>query len=205
MDCENLLREAHHRGANDLQLVVSLLSLMARQAGDREQSALLLEAASRVRLLARSRAAMTNGTVRDLYAALGDVCEALQTMASPRGIDVTLLLNAQPDGFNADAVTAIGMAVNELATNAIKHAFSSTGAGTVTVSLADGPDGAVVICVDDDGSPLAHGSDPPPRGGGLGLNLARALLTPYGRLTVPAGASKRFEIVLDAPSPPRLN
>lgn len=205
MDCENLLREAHHRGANDLQLVVSLLGLMARRVGEREQSALLLEAASRVRLLARSRAAMTNGAARDLCAALGDLCEALQTMASPRGIEVALLLEARPDDFNADAVKAISMAVNELATNAIKHAFSSTGAGRVTVSLVNGPDGVVVICVDDNGSPLVHGSDPPPGGGGLGLNLARALLTPYGRLTVPAGASKRFEIVLDAPSALCLN
>lgn len=127
MSREHLLKEAHHRGSNDLQMVVSLLTLMAR-------------------------AAMTNAKGRDLYSALRDVCTALQTLAEPRGIVVALHLEVEPDGLDESAITAISMAVNELATNAIKHAFADRQRGTVLVSVQDAADGTVSIFVTDDGA-----------------------------------------------------
>lgn len=205
-NCEDLLKEAHHRGSNDLQMVVALLNLMARRAPDRGQADLLLEAANRVRMLANARAAMIDGKGCDLCSALRDVCAALTVLAEPRGIAVTLLLEAQPDGFDEGAVTAISMAVNELATNAVKHAFADGGRGTVSVSLEDAADGAVSICVDDDGLPLPMDSERlPGRADGLGLSLTRRLLEDHGRLVMPKGEAKRFEIVLDKRAAPLVH
>lgn len=200
---DHLLAEAYHRGSNDLQMVVALLNLMAREAP--EQAGPLRDAADRVLLLAKARSAMINGKGRDLCSALRDVCAALQTLAEPRGIVVALHLEAEPDGFDDGAIIAISMAVNELATNAIKHAFADRQRGTVLVSLQDAMDGTVSIFVNDDGTPFPVDlTAPTVQAGGLGLGLVRCLLEDHGRLVVPDGPAKQFEIVLDQRATPRL-
>jgi two-component sensor histidine kinase len=99
----------------------------------------------------------------------------------------------------------LALVVNELATNAIKHAFESSG-GHVTIKAWQDT-GTVLIVVDDDGLDL------PPRARlkgaglglrlesahGLGLGLADQLTNSIGgRLVVPPPPSKAFEIRVPA-------
>lgn len=199
MDHKAMIREAHHRCSNDLQMVVAMLHLMARQARDDEQaSLLLLEASNRVRLLAKARAGLVTDRRRSLASSLRDVCEALQVMAEPRGIVVALSLELEPDHLEARTITAVSMAVNELATNAIKHAFSDGKKGTVHVVLLNGPDGVLSITVEDDGHPLDRSPAEQRNGsGGMGLALTRRLLEDHAKLVTPDGDAKKFEIVFD--------
>lgn len=79
--------------------------------------------------------------------------------------------------MDARLLFPLGMAVNELVTNAIKHAFPDGRAGTVRVTLRRDPPGGVLAEVRDDGVGLP--SDDSLRTG-LGLSLVPALTSQVG-------------------------
>lgn len=201
------VREAYHRCSNDLQMVVSLLQLSARRSDDLRTREALTDVANRVGVLIHARAALVQDGGQDLAALLRKVCEGLQAMGEPHGIRVCFRAAGEVGMLADPAVTAAGMAVNELVTNAIKHAFHGRSSGQVTVTLRSVPDGWVIITVDDDGSPL----DPTKGAAGcsghkpLGLDLSRRLLAAQGgSLVIPTGGSKCFEIRLPVqPAPGR--
>jgi two-component sensor histidine kinase len=60
-----LLRETNHRCSNDLQLVVSLLSLQSRRANSDETRQALADAMERVAVLAASATRPTESAIRD--------------------------------------------------------------------------------------------------------------------------------------------
>ena len=196
---ELLLRELNHRCANDLQLVVSMLGLQARSAASEEARRALTEATDRVGVLARSRSALQRQETQDLDTALRQVCEALQSQAELMGVLIRLRTRAIAAPLSESQITVLALAVNELMTNALKHAFAQGAAGTITVSVADGG-GQVTITVDDDGLPFPPATDTGlRRPGGLGLGLVSRLLASIGALVIPPGAgSKLFEIRLPA-------
>ena len=196
---ELLLRELSHRCANDLQLVVSMLNLQARSAPNEEARRALTEATDRVAILARSRSALQRQETQDLDTALRQVCEALQSQAELMGVLIRLRTRAIAAPLSESQITVLALAVNELMTNALKHAFAQGATGTITVSVADGG-GQVTITVDDDGLPFPPASDTGlRRPGGLGLGLVGRLLASVGAMIIPPRAgSKLFEIRLPA-------
>lgn len=197
LSSELLLRETNHRCSNDLQLVASLLGLQSRRAASEEARIALSDAAERIAVLARARAAITQQRTPDLEAALRQVCEALQLHAEPRAILISLRVDQAPGGISAEGVTALALVVNELITNAIKHAFQEGASGRITVTIGRSAGGDVTVIVDDDGLPYPN--SPALNGGGLGLGLARRLMGSInGLLIVPAGAAKTFELRMPA-------
>ena len=194
-----LLRETRHRSSNDLQLVVSLLSLQSRRAISPETRAALADATARVAVLARARAALNGHAQHDLQTALREVCEGLGSQAEPRGILLSLHCEHTITGLSADAVVTLALVVNELATNAIKHAFTDGRDGTVRVAVHQTAAGDLVVTVEDDGVAMPVSSGVARDGGehGLGLALARRLIASIdGLLIAPSGPAKRFEIRL---------
>ncbi|GAN15294.1 sensor histidine kinase [Sphingomonas paucimobilis] len=188
-----LLRETHHRCSNDLQLIVSLLSLQSRRVHSEEARAALSDAAQRVAVLASARAAMLNGGLPSLEAALGQLCEALHSHAEARSILVTFRVEQPVGRLPAERLNPLTLVVNELMTNAMKHAFEEGTSGHITVTVGRSAQGDVMVTVDDDGLPFPKSSAPD--GSGMGLGLAKRLMASIdGLLIAPTGPSKLFEL-----------
>jgi two-component sensor histidine kinase len=190
-----LLRETNHRCTNDLQLVVSLLTLQSRRASSPEVRQALTDAMERVSILSRARSAMYRERPQSLEAALRQVCEALNAQAEPRSILISLESGQQVHDLSEKQITTVALVVNELATNAIKHAFEEGKSGHIRVSISWNGGRDVTIIVDDDGLPFPEtvgGKD-----GGVGLGLVKRLLASIdGLLIMPGGGSKCFEITV---------
>lgn len=187
-----LLRETEHRCSNDLQLVVSLLALQSRQARGDEARQALGDAMERVAILARSRAALNRQRQQTVEEALSKVCDALRAQAELRSIHISLRVDGPIGGLSATRVTTLALVVNELATNAIKHAFEQGKSGRITIEAArTGRD--VTVTVDDDGLPYP---DPTAaKRDGLGLGLARRLMASIdGLLIAPTPPGKMFTL-----------
>lgn len=188
-----LLRETNHRCSNDLQLVVSLLSLQSRRATSPEAREALADATSRVAVLARARAELSQRRQPSLQSALRQVCEALHSQAEPRSILISMEAEHEVQGLSSDQIATLALVVNELATNAIKHAFEEGKAGHIRISVRQNGGREAVIIVDDDGLPF-----PEPTGskdGGMGLGLVKRLVASVdGLLIQPASGAKCFEI-----------
>ena len=192
-DGDLLLRETNHRCGNDLQLVVSLLALQSRRVESEEARAALTDAAERVAVLARARAAVTQQRTPDLETALRQVCEALQPHAEARSILISFSADQCPSGLSAEPITTLALVVNELMTNAIKHAFEEGASGRITVMLGRSAAGDVAVTIDDDGLPVPDPSAP--NGGGLGL-AKRLMASINGLLIAPTGPAKVFELMV---------
>jgi len=193
-----LLRETYHRCSNDLQLVVGLLALQSRRAESAETRQALTDAMERVSVLARSRTALHQQVHHGLGAALREVTEALHSQAEPRSILVSLEVTEDCFTLSPPQVTTLALVVNELATNAIKHAFEAGVAGRISIIVRERDARTVVVLVDDDGLPFPE----PGTAKGLGLGLVRRLVASVGGILIaPRPGSKTFEIRMPIAAP----
>lgn len=193
------LRETHHRCSNDLQLVVGLLSLQSRRATNPETRNALADAVARVAVLARARAELNERRQPCLEGALRQVCEALHSQAEPRSILVSMRAEHDVDGLAPDQVATLALVVNELATNAIKHAFQEGKAGHVSIAVRRNGAREAIIIVDDDGLPFPEADSA--KRGGMGLGLVKRLVASAdGILVQPGTGSKCFEIRVPVPA-----
>jgi two-component sensor histidine kinase len=194
MDYNLLLREVNHRCANDLQQVISLLRLASRRTESPETRESLIDAANRVHTLARARAALLSRDGRSLTAVMLDVVAALQIVAEPRSIAISLEAADAPERVSSGLSVALAMAVNELVTNSIKHAYPDGSGGRVRIAIARLPPVGLTLTVEDDGCPFDR-REACAKPNALGLDLIRRLIGARGgSLELPEDGSKRFQI-----------
>jgi len=193
---EVLRRESDHRLLNNLQMVVSLLSLQGRTEAEAAAASHLAVAANRVATIARIH--------RQLHS-----MDGLQTVALKKYLDelcrdysqmrISMDRQAQPIlvyGAEMSVPTEVGfplgLIVNELVTNAIKH-----GKGAISVTLEPQP-GRAALSVCNHGSVLPDDFDPA-ASKGLGMSLVWSLVGQIGgELQVDRGEdndSTRFTVL----------
>lgn len=176
---ELLLDGERHRGGSDLHLVGRLLTQQARCAGDQRLHAAMEGAAARVRALARARGTSAGGFPDLLHACIA----ALHAQVDEHRITMQLVLEGTPPHLDERRTTIALMAVDELVTNALTHAFHDGTSGNIIVHLHATYD-VIRISVLDDGLALPPGPLPIRTGSGLDLT-ARLLAGAGGRLTLP--------------------
>lgn len=150
---EVLLKEIHHRVKNNLQIVSSMLNLQMGQITDPLALRLFKESQTRVRSIALFHEKLYQS--KDL--ARVEIAEYLRSLATgllyTYGVSpshVALAFDAEGVPLGVDAAITCGLVVNELVSNAIKHAFPAGRDGTVRVGLKRHGD-SVVLEVEDDG------------------------------------------------------
>jgi PAS domain S-box-containing protein len=158
---EVLLREIHHRVKNNLQIVSSMLNLQIDQLADPSAIALFKESQTRVRSIALFHEKLYQS--KDL--ARVDIAEYLAGLATDLfaayGVnpeEIALHLDAENVPLGVDAAISCGLIVNELVSNAIKHAFPHGRHGDLRVALHQGGD-QVVLEVSDNGAGIPEGMD----------------------------------------------
>jgi len=137
-DKEALLREIHHRVKNNLQVVVSLLSLQAEQMTDPDAVEMFRDTEIRVRAIASIHESLyTSEDLAEIefgaYArALISDLFALYAVPKDR---IRWELDAEDMALSMAQAIPLGLILNELVVNCLKHAFGGGRSGTVRVSL----------------------------------------------------------------------
>jgi two-component sensor histidine kinase len=172
------LKEMDHRTKNNFQIVTSLLTLQGNRSGNAEVKAALGEAAERLQAVSAvydALAPSSHGlaTVR-LQDQLQEICHQIRRGILPEGIGLEAEL--EPMLVPHDSAVALGIVVNELVTNACKHAFPG-GSGTIRVRAVQEGEGAARIEIADDGCGFTPSST---RKGGLGTRLVAAFVQRAG-------------------------
>ncbi len=197
---ELLLAEMSHRTSNDLALLVTMLQMQA--AADPEAAEALGVAADRVSVFGQIHRRLSRdaepgarvdsrlfleGLVADLRAGLDGVRPVLLTVTA----EAHVLLPARAGD--------IGLVVNELVTNALKHAFPNGREGVVRVTFRREED-AFVLVVSDNG--VGSAPEGAARGGGIGRQILQALAVQLGgRLDVVSGEVGGTQCRLGFPVP----
>ena len=199
---EVLLKEIHHRVKNNMQVISSLVSLQADQLPDQAMRAVLQDVTHRVRSMAlvHEKLYQSADLARVEFAEytrslLSYLWRAHGTGAS--GVRLRLDLEQVP--LSVNVAVPCGLILNELATNALKHAFPGTDAERgqgceVRVSLSAVADGQVCLRVCDNGAGLPAGLDWQ-RADSLGLRLVQILAKQLGAVVdVSSGVGTEFAV-----------
>jgi PAS domain S-box-containing protein len=193
---EVLLQEVHHRVKNNLQVISSLISMQVRKLDQRADREALEECQTRIQAIAliheqlyQSRdyakvpfSEYTRTLVRNVFHTMG---------SSPGAIELDLAIDDV--SVPVDKAIPCGLLLNELITNALKHAFKDGRHGELRVELAKvGP--RLRLVVQDNGVGLPVGLDI--RGtDSFGLQLVMTLVDQLdATLAVRGTGGARFEL-----------
>jgi two-component sensor histidine kinase len=174
-----LLQELHHRVANSLQIIASVLLQSARKVQSEETRIHLHDAHHRVMSVAalqQQLAASKLGDValRPYFTAL---CESIGASMIRDHEQLTLSVTADDGITTADISVSLGLIVTELVINALKHAFPDNRKGRILVDYhARGPNWTLSVSDDGVGMPANPGSAKP----GLGTSIVQALTMQLG-------------------------
>jgi PAS domain S-box-containing protein len=156
-----LLGEVHHRVKNNLQIVHSLLDLQSSRITDRTALAMLRDSQNRIRsmgLIHQTLYQSKDFAKVDFSRFLDSL---VPTLVGSYGVNpdrIALSVKAEQVLFPINAAIPCGLIVNELISNALKHAFPGGRGGEIRVGLFSEPDGAtVVLSVADDGVGIPDG------------------------------------------------
>ena len=180
-----LLAEWSHRVSNDLYLQVSMLR--AQAGADPGAAGPLRAAAGRVQVLGRVHGRLSRGAAAgapvDSHGFLEGLVADLRA-AVQGGQPVALALTAESHPLALTAACDLGLVLNELVTNALKHAFPGGRVGSVRMAFRrQGEVFELVVADDGVGTAVPAG-----RGSGLGTQLMRGLATQLGgRVDVASG------------------
>jgi PAS domain S-box-containing protein len=179
-DRDALLKEVHHRVKNNLQVITSLLEMQARQTADQQALSSLSEARNRISAIGAIHELLyQSGSFSDVDLAIY-ARRLLRHLASLYDSNSRIHAAVDGDGITIDLARAIpfGLLLNEIVSNAYKHAFRSLTRGELRVSLKK-EDGHMRLRVADTGVGLPPGfNDRAPAT--LGLQLVRMLVKQLG-------------------------
>ena len=173
---EVLLTEVNHRVANSLQLVAVLVRMQMRAVTDPAAQNALRETQSRINAISLIHKSLyTSGDVTNvaLNDYLGAMLSNLETAMKKDGHTAILKCYLEPISLRTDASVNLGVAVQELVTNAFKYAYPDEKPGEVRVRLKRLGDGKAELTVEDDGVGIAPNAAH--AGTGLGSKIIQTM------------------------------
>ncbi len=158
---ELLLREVHHRVKNNMQVISSLLSIQSSHTNNPQVREQFEQCQSRIRSMAMIHEQLhsaSNLSELDMSAYLELLTTQLMR-SSDRHARITLDLQLEPLVSDVDQAVACGLIVNELVTNALKHAFPDDKSGEIRVSMFRDSRGDRILSVEDNGCGIPEDID----------------------------------------------
>jgi PAS domain S-box-containing protein len=176
-DKNTLLKELYHRVKNNLQLIISMFSLQIRALADSPARQALQEAAGRVRTMALVHERLYQSRTLSSIALddyIAELCEQIAAAASAPQRGIAVRVEAEPVEIGLDVAVPLGLLLNELVSNSLKHGYPEGRHGQVLVRVACGEGEDMCLTVGDDGIGLPAGFDRTSTKT-LGLKLVSAL------------------------------
>ena len=197
-----LLGEIHHRVKNNLQVVYSLLDLQSNSISDPLALSLMRESQNRIRSMALIHQTLyeSGDFARVDFGRFLDTL--VPTLISSYGLTASrfsLAIEATEVQLPINAAIPCGLVVNELISNALKHAFPDGREGEIRIHLAREAKDRVLLRVSDNGVGIRDDFDIQ-QTATLGLQLVSQLVDQLaGELDIhranPTAFSVRFPLV----------
>lgn len=192
---ESLLRELQHRVKNSLSIIASLVGFESDRIDNLAMKEILEHIRNRI---------ISVSQVYDMLYETQEIKEIqldqylrqlaeylMKTFNAGRARPVELRMDHDEVRISTKRAIPAGLILNELLTNAMKHAFPDDRQGSIAMTLVRRGDN-VVLTVADDGAGLPRGFDIN-KSKGLGLVLVRTLATQLGaRVEYAGGKGSRF-------------
>jgi two-component sensor histidine kinase len=153
---ETLLAEIHHRVKNNLAVISGLLQLESSNVEDEHTERILKNSQLRIQSMATVHEMLYkaqnfnnlsfNDFIKKMVASIHDIYKSAYS-------ELSVEVDAKDIDLNVNQAVPFGLMVNELVTNAFKHAYPDGGSGVVAISFFE-EEGNVVLTVEDEGMGL---------------------------------------------------
>ena len=193
-----LLKEMNHRVKNSLSMAASMLHLQARDNASPELTNHLNEAANRVAAIGKLHDQLSFGPDierMDIGQYVVAICKDLDENVAHCEIVTEVV-----DGIvvATDRAIAIALIVNELITNAAKHAYKNQAGGKIRIKVGLDNPSTFSISVRDEGAGLAPNFDLL-KAKGLGMRIITALVNQLNANIVVLSQDPGTEFVISIP------
>ena len=159
---EILLRELYHRTKNNMQVISSLLRLRSRTISDERLQLTFREIENKIRSMALVHQKLyesKNLSSLNLKTYFRDLISLIRQSYSMKKDQINIIYKAVDVPVLIDTAIPLGLVLNELLSNALKHAFPGDRTGEIYVQLGADPKKDIFIEVSDDGVGLPEGFD----------------------------------------------
>ena len=159
---EILLRELYHRTKNNMQVISSMLRLRARATKEEKISDTFMEIENKIMSMALVQQKLYESkdlSQVNLKDYIGSLISLIDHSYSDLMKNITVKTEMKDVSVLIDTAVPVGLIVNELLTNSVKHAFPNGRSGNISVNLDVNPQNQLVIEISDDGVGLPPNFD----------------------------------------------
>ncbi|MFN0025459.1 MAG: sensor histidine kinase [Parvularculaceae bacterium] len=197
----NLIREVHHRVKNNLQMVMSILSIQASGLKDPAARAALEQSRLRVNALAlvhRLLYEIEELTAVDMQLLMTELCGYLRSAYVSEAARVRLDLRVDKFSLPTDIATPLVLLAVEAITNCFRHGFPEGASGVITLDLSRA-NGVARLTIDDSGVGMAPANIEASRVS-IGSRLMKAFAQQMGgTLTTSAHEGGGYKVCVEFP------
>jgi PAS domain S-box-containing protein len=194
-----LLKEINHRVKNNLAMIISLINMKNSVLPDAVDLSDIVNQIDAIRLVHEKLGQTETGTY---ISARGYIPDLLNTVFSSfYGGTVDIAVEVEDLELQTGTVISLGLMINEIATNAIKHGFDSVENPRFRVELNRQEEGGYLLRLSNNGSPIPDEIDFTAPGT-LGLQLIGALAAQLdGSLEIDRAPHPRFTVLFSSDGP----
>lgn len=154
-DDENkaMLKEIHHRVKNNLQVINSLLRMQSRFVDDENVVAMFKESQKRIMTIAALHEKLYNAENLKEIDAKVHISSLVQDLVEGYTIKqkINLKINIESIYLGLDSLVPLGLIINEIITNTLKHAFIDANNNSIELSLVRIENGFFELIISDNG------------------------------------------------------
>ncbi len=153
-DNETLLKETHHRVKNSLQMISSLLYLQSENMEDKKAASSVKDGQIRVKSMALIHQKLyqkDNLTGVEVSDYINDLAKSVFQSHNVHNDAIELKIDVDKMILDIDTITPIGIIINELIVNALKHAFTENNKNPTISILLHKKDSELILKVHDNG------------------------------------------------------
>lgn len=151
---EVLLKEIHHRVKNNLQVISSLLTLQSGTLRDQQTKASFTVLQNRINTIASVHELLylnKNMSKINFKEYLSNLIYKIIESIKGKNNDIQVKLDVGNVYINIDTLVPLGLIVNEIVTNSLKHGFVNNNKGVITVQLIKSKNSQFQLILSDDG------------------------------------------------------
>jgi PAS domain S-box-containing protein len=151
---EVMLREIHHRVKNNMQVISSLFRLQAGKNNNPEYLEIVKEGQTRIRAMSLVHEKLYQShdlSKIDLAGYIQSLAIHLFNVYLTDPDQVRLETDFEELSLDINSAVPLGLILNELISNSLKHAFPERRKGLIRIGLKRGPDDTIILRVADDG------------------------------------------------------
>ena len=157
-----LLGEIHHRVKNNLQVIHSLLNLQSSLISDVTVKGMLMDSQNRIQSMALIHQTLYQSNDFANVDFSGFLDALIPTLISSYGVSdkkIELKIFAGSVSLPINSAIPCGLLINELITNALKHAFPNSLSGEIVVTLSHVENNRVLLIISDNGVGIPESLD----------------------------------------------